>query len=197
MKWVIGIDEVGRGPLAGPVYVCAAAMPAAQYKKKEWLSLDDSKKMTAKAREAWYAEAIALEKKGTIRFSIASRTAAMIDKKGIAVCIRECIAENLGNLGIDPKDCKVLLDGSLKAPKEYTYQQTIIKGDSKERIISLASVIAKVSRDAYMTKMHTRHSGYGWERNKGYGTLEHREAMKKQGITPLHRKSFLSRLFPQ
>ncbi len=121
----------------------------------------------------------------------------MIDRKGIAVCIRECIAENLNMLDLNPKDCRVLLDGSLKAPTEYTNQETIIKGDSKEKIISLASVVAKVYRDAYMRLQHKKYPQYGWERNKGYGTIEHRTAIRKNGVTSLHRKSFLTRLFPE
>lgn len=196
MKWVIGIDEVGRGPLAGPVYVCAVAMPEKAYKSMRWGILNDSKQMTVKHREQWSKEAKLLEQKGAIKIALARRTALQIDAKGIAVCIRECIAENLKKLALDPKDCNVLLDGSLKAPLEYKKQQTIIKGDSKEKIISLASVVAKVARDAYMVSLHKKHPAYGWDKNKGYGTLAHRVALKKKGATILHRRSFLSRLLP-
>ncbi len=194
MKWVVGIDEVGRGPLAGPVSVCAVAMPEKDYAKMTWGILNDSKQMTAKNREFWNKEARVLEKNGKIRIALTSKTALTIDKQGIAVCIRACIAENLRKLDIDPKDCRVLLDGSLKAPAEYKNQETIIKGDSKEKIISLASVVAKVARDAYMVLQHKKYPLYGWERNKGYGTKEHRGAIKKKGVTILHRNSFLSRI---
>ncbi|MEO5646109.1 MAG: ribonuclease HII [Candidatus Paceibacterota bacterium] len=197
MKWVIGIDEVGRGPLAGPVYVCAVAMPRAAYKKANWIGLTDSKKMTAKNRTSWFFEVQPLKEKGFIKYEISSRTAAQIDKKGIAVCIRECIAENLQKLALPTKDCEVLLDGSLKAPIEYKYQKTIIKGDLHEKIISLASVIAKVSRDAYMVGQYKKYPVYGWDKNKGYGTRTHIAAIKKVGTTPLHRTSFLTRLLPQ
>ena len=194
MKWVIGIDEVGRGPLAGPVYVCATAMPVKEYKKKQWFDLNDSKKMTAKAREKWHKEARAMEKMGALRIAMSNRTAKMIDRKGIAVCIRECIAEALEKLQIEPKDCTVLLDGSLKAPVQYKDQKTIIKGDSKEKIISLASVIAKVSRDRYMQDIHRKYPLYGWDSNKGYGTQAHIKAIKAHKISLLHRVSFLNRI---
>lgn len=197
MKWVVGVDEVGRGPLAGPVYVCAVAMPQSAYKKAPWGILTDSKQMTAKNREVWSTKAKELEAVGKIRIAVASKSAKQIDAKGIAVCIRACIAENLEKLGLNPKDCLVLLDGSLKAPFEYKNQQTIIKGDSKEKIISLASVVAKVARDAYMVSQHKKYPAYNWIENKGYGTKAHREALKKKGVTVLHRRSFLFRLLPQ
>lgn len=198
MKWVIGIDEVGRGPLAGPVYVCAVAMPQAEYQKmnrrRGWQKptlLKDSKQMTAANRELWHAKARTMEKAGLIKIAVASRTAAMIDRQGIAVCIRACIASNLKKLGLDPKDCMVLLDGGLKAPAEYKHQQTIIRGDDSQKIISLASVVAKVSRDQYMTALHKQHPSYLWSSNKGYGTRAHTSAIQKEGITLFHRQSFL------
>ncbi len=200
MKWVIGIDEVGRGPLAGPVYVCAVAMPQAQYKKMNsgrgmaWQKptmLKDSKQMTAANRELWHIQARAMEKAGLIKIAVASRAAAMIDRQGIAVCIRACIASNLQMLGLDPKDCIVLLDGGLKAPAQYKNQQTIIRGDDSQKIISLASVVAKVSRDRYMMTLHKKHPSYMWSSNKGYGTRAHTSVIQKEGITPFHRKSFL------
>jgi ribonuclease HII len=195
MNWVIGIDEVGRGPLAGPVYVCAVAMPEKAYKKMKWDGvLNDSKQMSEKNREAWYKHAKELRRTGFIKISIASRTAIMVDKKGIAVCIRACIAENLQKLQLAPKDCIVLLDGSLKAPSEYENQQTIIKGDAKEKIISLASVVTKVQRDHYMVALHKKHTHYDWHKNKGYGTKAHISAIKKRGVTSLHRASFLKKL---
>lgn len=194
MKWIIGIDEVGRGPLAGPVTVCAVAMRSADYTKARWVGLADSKQMTSRSRDEWYIRARDMEHAGTIRIALASRTAAQIDKKGIAVCIRDCITTALTELGIDPNSARVLLDGGLKAPLQYQNQQTIIKGDQKHKIISLASVVAKVTRDAYMVKISKKYPGYGWELNKGYGTATHRKALKKLYITRLHRKSFLSRI---
>lgn len=150
--------------------------------------------MTAISREAWHKEALVMEKMGALQIAVSSRTAGAIDKKGIAVCIRECIASNLKKLNIDPKDCIVLLDGGLKAPAEYKNQQTIIRGDDSQKIISLASVVAKVERDHYMIALDKRYSGYSWHSNKGYGTAVHIVAIKKWGITPFHRQSFLKKL---
>lgn len=189
--WIIGIDEVGRGPIAGPVTVCAVAMPYVAYKKARWLGLTDSKKLSAKKREVWHAKARVLEREGKIKIAVASQTATQIDRKGISSCIRVCIAKNLEVLGLDPTDVHVLLDGGLKAPAQYVDQTTVIKGDQKHKIISLASVVAKVTRDAYMLKMDRKYPGYGWAQNKGYGTKSHYEMLKKLGFTRLHRKSFL------
>ena len=194
MKWIVGIDEVGRGPLAGPVYVCAAAMPMKEYKKMQWGILNDSKQMTAKNRKSWHEEARAIEKRRALKTAVISRTARAIDRKGIAVCIRECITEALEKLAIDPRDCRVLLDGSLRAPIQYKNQTTIIKGDAKEKIISLASVIAKVERDHYMVTLQKKHPSYAWDKNKGYGTAVHIAAIKNWGLTPFHRTSFLKKI---
>lgn len=193
-KWVIGIDEVGRGPIAGPVAVCACAIKTVGYKKGIWKGLTDSKKMTAKSRDVWYQEALELRSKNKIIFSIVYRSNIFIDKKGISAAIKECIANALKNLKLNPRECLVLLDGSLKAPKEYTNQKTIIKGDQKEKIISFASVIAKVSRDKKMVILAKNYPKYGWDRNKGYGTKAHYEAISAQGSTSVHRRSFLTKL---
>ncbi len=192
--WVIGIDEVGRGPVAGPVAVCACAMRISNYKKAKWGILNDSKKMTAKGRTLWYQEALRFRTVGKIKFSVAYRSNTFIDKKGISLAIRECIAQVLDDLHLIPGECAVLLDGSLKAPKEYLHQKTIIKGDQKEKIISLASVIAKVSRDTKMELLHKKHPKYHWKANKGYGTALHYKAILTHGLTALHRKSFLTKV---
>lgn len=200
-KWVIGIDEVGRGPLAGPVTVCAVVLPYKKYhvsgwagKKDMWRGLTDSKKMTAISREQWYLETESLSREFGMRYAIASRTAKQIDTKGIAVCIRECIKSILEELSLDPKECLVLLDGGLKAPIEYVYQETIIRGDASQPVISLASVVAKVTRDKYMTQQHKKFPQYNFEKNKGYGTLFHRMQIKKYGTITLHRLTFLTRI---
>jgi len=156
--------------------------------------LNDSKQLSSDLREKWHAEAQLLSKTSYITFAVTSRTARQIDTKGIAACIRECIATNLKKLALDPDDCRVLLDGSLKAPAVYKNQETIIKGDSKEKIISLASVIAKVQRDHFMVALHKKHPQYDWNKNKGYGTAAHIRAIHHHGITPLHRQTFLQRI---
>ena len=192
-KWVIGIDEVGRGPIAGPVAVCACAISKLSYKNRKWGILNDSKKMSVSNREFWYQEAQKMQKSGEIKFAVIYLSNVFIDKKGISLSIKDCIRKALEKLNLNPKDCTVLLDGSLKAPEEYKNQKTIIKGDQKEKIISLASVVAKVSRDQKMSTLHKKYPDYNWIKNKGYGTSEHYRAIKKLGQTSLHRKSFLER----
>lgn len=192
--WIVGIDEVGRGPLAGPVTVCGVGMKYSEYKKARWIGLTDSKKLSEKQREKWHAKARELEAQGSIQIAIASQTAAQIDKKGISTCIKTCIKTILNELNLDPRNTLVLLDGGLKAPVGYIHQQTVIKGDQKHKIISLASVVAKVTRDAYMSKIAPKYPGYGWSQNKGYGTKSHQKALKNLGFTRLHRKSFLTKI---
>ncbi len=196
--WVVGIDEVGRGPLAGPIHVCVVAMRYDRYKKMRWRGythcINDSKKMTEIARAYWMGIAKEWKKQELVSFAVASQTAQGIDRRGISQSIKTCIKTGLQKLEISPENTLVLLDGSLHAPKEYAYQKTIIKGDQKEKIISLASVIAKVTRDAYMTKQAKKYAVYGWESNKGYGTASHRRAIRKHGLTSLHRKSYLTRI---
>ncbi len=150
--------------------------------------------MSSKNREVWYKEALKMKSSDNVNFSIAYRSNTFIDKKGISLAIRECIAKALKDLKLNPRECLVLLDGALKAPKEYLNQKTIIKGDQKEKIISLASVIAKVSRDKKMDTLHKRYPKYAWDKNKGYGTKEHYRAIKGYGLTPLHRRSFLTKV---
>lgn len=193
-KWVIGIDEVGRGPIAGPVCVCAVAIPQKLYEKASWSGLTDSKVMTVKSRQVWFSRAMEMKKQKKIRIAIATQSAKVIDQKGISSCIRACIARVLAALKLNPVDCMVLLDGGLKAPEIYVNQQTIVRGDLKKKAISLASVVAKVSRDKVMDRFHTLHPEYFWQRNKGYGTREHYYALKNKGFSELHRMSFLKRI---
>lgn len=193
-RYIVGIDEVGRGPVAGPVYVCAVAIPEDLYKKTKWVGLTDSKLMTPKSRDKWYERAVELEKEGKIQFALARKSALQIDQQGIAVCIKSCVNMTLKKLGLDPRQCDVRLDGGLKAPLVYKKQQTIIKGDRKEKAISLASVIAKVSRDRLMEQLHKQYPYYAWEANKGYGTRVHMAKIKEKGLSALHRKTFLAGL---
>ncbi len=181
MKYVIGIDEVGRGPIAGPVTVCACMISSDIAKK--YKGIKDSKKLTASQREKIYEEI-----QGLVEYKVTSVSAKEIDKKGISFCIKKALATSIS---IFPKETKVLLDGGLKAPPEYKDQKTIIKGDEKEVCIALASILAKVTRDRYMVKMALKHPLYGLEGHKGYGTRHHYESIKKHGPSPLHRRSFL------
>ncbi len=198
-KYVIGIDEVGRGPLAGPVTVCAVMVLKKDYAwlKRQCPKLRDSKKLSAEMRETWLVKINRLRDLGKISYVHTSVNNSIIDKKGIAVAIKIAITKSLEKFHIDPVECMVLLDGSLRAPIHYKNQKTIIKGDEKECVISLASIIAKVHRDGHMKKMAKKHPGFGFEVHKGYGTAVHRAAILEKGISGIHRHTFLKNLaFP-
>lgn len=205
-KYLIGIDEVGRGPLAGPVAVCASIVEFNALRndtvsiKERFLndklpSLRDSKKLTEKGREAWFAH---LVKDGTVTFCLSYASAQDIDKKGIVVCIKELLENNLDNLqkemNFNHDEVIVLLDGGLKAPEKYLHQETIVGGDDKEPIIAFASIYAKVSRDNLMKGLAVTFPEYGFEKHKGYGTATHIDAIRKHNPTIQHRKSFLGNI---
>jgi len=208
-NFIIGIDEVGRGPLAGPVVVCALAMPRElRIRNKKLGKLRDSKKLTAKQREGWckwikanprifYAAARVYPRR-IERFNISQ--AANI--AATCACLRlfkklvpEPFEEQRYTSYIAPK-IKVLLDGGLylKLPpllaSRYS-QKTIVRGDEKFTCIKLASIIAKVTRDAFMNRLHKKFPQYGFASHKGYGTAAHFAAIKKHGPSPVHRKTFM------
>jgi ribonuclease HII len=186
-QFFIGIDEVGRGPLAGPVAVGAVA--ATQEMIERFRDIRESKQLSAKKREEWSAR-IHAEAGDDLRIAVGFISATMIDKIGIASAIRRALGEAIGKLGVDPKEARVLLDGGLKAPLEYEDQQTIIRGDVSETVIAMASVVAKVDRDRRMIALATQYPGYGFASHVGYGTKAHIAAIKEQGFTPEHRRSF-------
>jgi ribonuclease HII len=188
MKWIVGIDEAGRGPLAGPVTVGLVKIPF----NFDWElvpGVNDSKKISEKKREVIYECAKKLEKQGLIEYSVKSVSAKSIDEKGIASAIKRAIESAIHELQLDPADCMIKLDGSLKAPAEFQ-QETIIGGDGKEAVIGLASIMAKVTRDKYMLKQADSYPEYGLAQHKGYGTKAHREAIAQYGFTPIHRRSY-------
>lgn len=186
---IIGIDEAGRGPLAGPVAVGVCAVPEI-FDYKIFGLLRDSKKLSEKRREEIFAQMQILKKEGKLDFSVALVSNKVIDDKGISYAIREGVKGVLQKIVADPKRCKVFLDGSLKAPAEFVNQETIIKGDEKVPVISLASIAAKVTRDRYMKKAALEYIEYGFEIHKGYGTKAHIECIRKQGFCAIHRVSF-------
>ncbi len=207
----IGIDEVGRGPLAGPVAVCAFGFCVRQDLAQDFntlienaktedklsknLKLRDSKKLSAKQREKWMEIILGWKKDGLCDFAITYVSNDNIDKFGIAPCIKKALSESLKKLleknKLQPADCKVLLDGGLKAPDEYINQETFIKGDEDYPQISFASIVAKVSRDKIMADYAKKYPGYGLDTNMGYGSAAHMQALKTHGLTPIHRKTFI------
>jgi ribonuclease HII len=156
---------------------------------KKFKTIKESKQLSAKQREAWYAKISA--KRSGIRFSVSFVSPQMIDKRGIVPSIGSAIRRGLEKLKPNPERVRVLLDGGLKAPSAYVNQKTIIKGDEKETIIAIASVVAKVERDRLMLRLHKTYPAYGFDRHVGYGTKMHIEAIRNFGPTPIHRRTFI------
>lgn len=185
--WIAGVDEVGRGPLAGPVSVGVVLMRRADAEKLP--GIRDSKKLSKKKREE---VVIAYLRGGSqVRQAVASVSAQVIDRIGISAALRRAVATALRRAGANPQYTEVLLDGSLFAPKKYR-QQTIVRGDETVPIIALASSWAKLHRDRLMERYARTYPGYGFERHVGYGTKAHYAALRKLGICKIHRKTFFA-----
>ncbi len=188
MKYLIGIDEVGRGPIAGPVTVCAVVLPTS-FNRRFIKDVKDSKKISNKKREEWYKQALVWRREGKIKFYVRSVSAKKIDEIGISRATQLAVRKALQ--GVEEKGTDVKLDGLLRAPERFEKQKTIIHGDTLEPVISFASIIAKVHRDRVMKNYSKQYPQYGFERHVGYGTKEHYKAIRKRGTTPLHRITFL------
>ena len=196
-KITIGIDEAGRGPLAGPITVAAIAskyqVSSIKY-QVFFKNIKDSKKLTSSKREEWFKKLIANPR---ILIAHSSVSHKIIDKIGITKAVSRAVKNCLRILNtkylILNTRCKILLDGSLYAPSAYKDQQTIIKGDEKVPIIAAASIIAKVTRDRKMIRLARRYPRYSFEIHKGYGTRLHQEAIEKHGICDIHRRSFCAK----
>lgn len=189
MEYIVGVDEAGRGPLAGPVAVGAVAVPEGF----DWTHIPgvrDSKKMTPLQRERVYAHLRALSHAGALRYAVSFTSARIIDRIGIVAAVERALEQALQKLQVVPQASSVFLDGSLRAPVVWKKQKTIIRGDVSEPVISLASIAAKVERDRYMTSLAKKHPKYGFDVHKGYGTAMHIATIKKHGLSPLHRATF-------
>lgn len=188
MKWIVGIDEAGRGPLAGPVTVGLVKM-SSDFDWELVPGVRDSKKISEKKRDVIYKRVLELHVQKKLSYVVKSVSAKSIDSKGIAPAIRRAIDAGIADLECDPGDTFIKLDGSLKAPGEFQ-QETIIKGDDKEMVIGLASIMAKVTRDRYMVEQDAKYPQYGLAQHKGYGTKAHMAAIAQHGFTPIHRQSY-------
>ena len=177
---ICGIDEAGRGPLAGPVVAAAVILP----KDCEILYLNDSKQLSEKKREALYDEI--MEKAVSVGVGLSSP--ARIDEINILQATYEAMREAVSNLSAKPA---VLLNDAVKIPGISIHQVPIIKGDARSLSIAAASVIAKVTRDRMMVYYDSIYPEYGFASNKGYGSAEHIAALKKYGPTPIHRRTFI------
>lgn len=180
--YVCGIDEVGRGPLAGPVVAAAVILP----KNCQILYLNDSKKLSEKKREELYDVIM----KEAVAVGIGMVSPARIDEINILQATYEAMREALGKLSVMPS---VLLNDAVTIPEVTIPQVPIIKGDAKSVSIAAASIIAKVTRDRLMVEYDEMLPGYGFVKNKGYGTAEHIAALKENGATLIHRKTFITK----
>ncbi|WP_449458675.1 ribonuclease HII [Streptococcus suis] len=178
VEWVAGIDEVGRGPLAGPVVAAAVILP----KSCKIRYLNDSKKIPKSKHETIYQEVM----ERAVAVGVGIKDAAVIDQVNIYEATKLAMLEALGKLGQKPDH--LLIDAmKLDTPIPQT---SIIKGDANSLSIAAASIVAKVTRDKMMADYDKEFSGYGFAKNVGYGTAEHLEGLNKLGITPIHRKTF-------
>lgn len=197
-NYIVGIDEAGRGPLAGPLAVGFLAIPSKTSAKilrsLAFPALTDSKKLSETGREHWYREIKAAERAGNLKCHTVFISPKFIDRHGMAAALRKAVAKGLEKLAVAPKTAHIKLDGALKAPAEFIHQHTIVKGDEKEPVISLASVVAKVERDGKMRKLAKKFPQYGFERHKGYGTKRHTELIHKYGSCSCHRQRFLGKI---
>lgn len=180
---VCGVDEAGRGPLAGPVYAAAVILPDGL----EELGINDSKKMTEKKREALF-DVIC---DNAIAYGIGFATEKEIDEINILNATFLAMRRAVEAMGEKPD--LVLVDGNRKPVTGYE-EVTVVKGDAKSISIAAASILAKVSRDRYMKELAERHPEYKFEQHKGYGTKLHYEMIEQYGILPDHRRSFLKKI---
>ena len=193
--YIIGTDEAGRGPGAGPVFAAAVCFVSdIDDEIFEKLSvLNDSKQLTEKKREELYEKIKELEKAGKCVCSVQEGSVSQIDKMNILNTSLDCMKRSCESVAgkIDMQKAKVLVDGN-KLIKNFSIPQiTVVKGDSKSAAIAAASILAKVSRDRLMEKLSREYPQYHWEKNKGYLSAEHIEAIKTYGATKFHRVKFL------
>ena len=181
LGYLCGIDEVGRGPLAGPVVACAVILP----KDCQILYLNDSKKLSAAKREELYDVIM----KEAVSVGIGMRSPKRIDEINILQATYEAMRDAVGKLEVVPQ---VLLNDAVTIPQITIPQVPIIKGDAKSVSIAAASIVAKVTRDRLMEEYDKVFPEYGFASNKGYGAAAHIEALKKYGATPIHRKTFIT-----
>lgn len=184
VRYIAGVDEVGRGPLAGPVVCAAVVMPLDENLIVE--GVDDSKKLSPKKRET-LAQLI---KERAIAYTVYEVSEKVIDEINILQATRLGMKSAL--LALEPRPDAVITDGNMTLDIPFP-QRSIIHGDALSYSIGAASIVAKVYRDALMDGFAKTYPVYGFERNKGYGTAEHIKAIKEYGICPIHRRTFTKR----
>lgn len=179
---IAGIDEAGRGPLAGPVCAAAVILPEGMIIE----GVDDSKKLSEKKRELIYDRIV----EAAIAYSVAFVWPDVIDEINIRRATHKAMQEAADGLNVKPE--LLLVDGNDGLPFDDFESDYIIKGDSKLECIAAASIIAKVTRDRYMREIDKEYPDYGFAKHKGYGTKAHMEAIREVGLCPIHRKTFIT-----
>ena len=179
---IAGVDEVGRGPLAGPVVAAAVILP----QDFDVLGIDDSKKLSPKKRE----ELSGVIQEKALAWSLGWVWPETIDDINILEATKQAMAQAVNGLSLRPDH--VLIDGNFTVRSLDLPQTAIVKGDANSTSIAAASILAKVARDKYMEEMAQVYPGYAFESNKGYGTKAHYEGLEKLGPCPIHRKTFIS-----
>ena len=183
-RYIAGVDEVGRGPLAGPVVTAAVILPA----DFDVLGVDDSKKLSEKKRE----ELFDVIRERAVCYAIGMVDEKRIDEINILEATKEAMVQAVSGLSLRPDH--VLIDALTLAEVDIP-QTGIVKGDASSVSIAAASILAKVTRDRMMVEYDSRYPGYGFAQNKGYGTKAHYEGLDRQGASPIHRRSFLVKYF--
>lgn len=187
---VAGIDEAGRGPLAGPVVAAIAVIDRSVAKRRLLKLIDDSKKLALEDREAAYDAMVA---SGIVQFAVAEASVEEIDTINILQATFLAMRRALQALADQPETVLpdiVLIDGNQVPPRLGCRAETIVGGDAHSYSIAAASIFAKVTRDRHMARLAEIFPGYGWETNRGYGSAQHLQALKQLGPTPHHRMSF-------
>jgi len=179
-RHIAGVDEAGRGPLAGPVVAAAVIFPAGTFLPE----VDDSKRLSAEKREVLYQKII----KGALAFGVGEVDVEAIDRVNIGQASLQAMRKAVEALSVTPD--LLLIDGNIPIPGMTIKQLTVIGGDAQSFSIASASILAKVTRDRIMEAYEVLYPGYGFSQNKGYGTRSHREALKRLGPCEIHRRSF-------
>ncbi len=184
-KCIVGLDESGRGPLAGPV-VASAVRLNSKFELKGFEGLRDSKKLSPRQRESFYK---ALTTNPGVEWATSKVSEKTIDKINVLEATKKAMKKALSKIKTSPKfDC-LILDGQVRLNLDV-FQKSVIKADEKILSCMAAGIIAKVSRDKIMQKLHKKHPQYGFDKHKGYGTKKHLSMIKKYGASQVHRKSF-------
>lgn len=183
--FIAGLDEAGRGALAGPVVAAAVILPLEQpHRLKALREVNDSKQLTAKTRERLYDLII----ENVLAYGVGSVPASGVDEMGIIPATKQAMRTAVAHLTPAPQF--LLIDGRIRLQTLPTPQQSVIRGDGKSLSIAAASILAKVTRDRHMIALETQYPQYGFAQHKGYGTVQHRAAIAEHGPCPIHRFTF-------